>query len=1166
MPPQLTPEQHAAVYTHDRNLIVVAGAGSGKTYVLVQRFIALLQATDWPLKALVAITFTRKAAGEMRARVRTALEQHYRAAHDETDRARWAALMAEMDSARINTIHGLCAEILRANAAEARLDPDFEVLEDVDAALLLEQAIDDALNAAAETENHPALRLFGEYPVATLRATLTESLPAPEPLPMIPADLLAYWQAAYADDLRAYLTAYAETFTLPYDLRQVMESAPADDKLRALVEPMVTLTTRLSDTHEHAERLALLRQMAELKKASSTGSAKVWGDTLGDVKAWLAKAIEAAKGFDSIYGDPTSDFDARAAVLIPAWVALVSDAQARYTTLKESANGLDFDDLESRTAALLRDYPSVRARYTDEIRHLMVDEFQDTNQRQWEIVRLLAGDRHGALFVVGDPKQSIYAFRGADVSVFDDTRAAILAQGGQAVNLTQTFRTHRALVETFNTFFVATLQRQPSSVAYRYQVGFDAPMQSDRDAPCPQLAVELITIERDNLPERGGVDPREWEAYALAARLRDMVAEGRPVFDRRQNVLRPVRYGDVALLLRAMTHVNTYENALRALGVPFVTVAGRGYYGRQEVRDLLNLLQALYTPSDDLALAAALRSPLFGLSDDALYALRLPREHGAPVLPLWDALHAAESHPLLLVEEIERVRFAARTLSGLRQRSGRVSIAELLRAALHETGFLAALSALPDGDQRRGNVEKLMQKALIGGRVSLPDFVAYLRDMSAREVHEGDAALDAGDAVQLMTIHKSKGLEFPVVALAETSSTPSRMDRAAFSLEGLACKVIDENGESKNETQSYAWRRLKHVTAAREDAEQRRLLYVAMTRAADVLLVTAALSRKKDGELSIPSGSFYALIHHGELELTAGVKATTPQKPPTRRDLLPPRVPKAHPDDSAEFVPPLLREISITRDSQARYLSASHLEDLGAGDVVPEQRAYFYGRFRRQVLYDAPDEVKRLTQSETHKVLYRSRQIGEVVHRALQFWQLPNERYPKWNGHLRRLLVGYAWDVGLTISAKSRTIDNALKMLWRFRASPLYAEIMQAAAVYRELPFVYEHDGFIVRGVIDVLYRTPSGEWVVVDYKTSRVKSKLYNEPSDAELVAHAQRYHLQVGVYASAVYKRLGVYPRARIHYVQYNNPTVEVSEAAWRAALDRTLSERVRAVILGE
>ncbi len=1160
----LTPEQHDAVFTHDRNLIVVAGAGSGKTYVLVQRFIALLEATDWPLKALVAITFTRKAAGEMRARVRAALEQRYRVAPDEAQRARWAALMAEMDSARINTIHGLCAEILRANAAEARIDPDFEVLEDVSAALLKEQAIDDALATVADTPNHPALPLFSEYPVATLRESLAAQMPAPVPMPTPPDDLLAYWQAMYDADVRAYLDSHAETFALPHGLRHIVEAVPAEDKLRALVEPMLTLTDALTHAADTAERVALLEQMTTLKKAGNSGSAKVWGESLGEVKKWLNDVIDVARDFGKAYSAPASDSDARAAALIPAWVALLTEAQARYDALKESAGGLDFDDLESRTAALLRDYPSVRARYADEIRHLMVDEFQDTNQRQWDIVRLLANQRPGALFVVGDPKQSIYAFRGADVSVFDDTRAAILADGGQAITLARTFRTHRALVETFNTFFAKALTRDLSSPAYRYQVGFDAPMESDRTAPNPSPSVELITIERDRLPEQDDVDPREWEAYALASRLREMVTQGRVIFDRQQNAPRPVRYGDMALLLRAMAHVNTYENALRALGVPFVTVAGRGYYGRQEVRDLLNLLQALYTPSDNLALASALRSPLFGLSDDALYALRLPPETGAPVPLLWDALQAAEPHPLLPPDEVERVRFAAQTLRALTQQVGRVSIAALLRAALESTGFLATLSALPDGDQRRGNVEKLMQKALIGGRVALPDFVAYLRDMSAREIHEGDAALDAADAVQIMTIHKSKGLEFPVVALVDTASTSQRGDSGAFSLDGWACKLRDENGQGTPENQPYAWRRLKRISAAREDAEQRRLLYVAMTRAADVLLVTANLSRKADGNLSVPSGSFYALMHD-RLTVLDGVQVDTPTKPPTRRDLLPPRADKTHTPESGAFVPSLLADVPIARDSPARHLVASHLEDLGAAETVAEHRAHFYSRFRRHVLHDAPHQVQRVTDAQSQRARYTARQVGDIVHRALQFWQLPDSNIPTWNEQLRELLVGYAWDEGLNVTPHHRAINEAMIMLWRFRDSPLYTDILQAEAVYRELPFAYEHDGFTVRGVIDVLYRTASGEWVVVDYKTSRVKSTQRNEPTRAELIAHARRYHLQVGVYASAVYKRLGVYPRAMVHYVRYKHPTLEVSESAWRAALSLSLSERVRAAILG-
>lgn len=1165
----LTPEQHAAVTTHDHNLIVVAGAGSGKTYVLVQRFIALLQATDWPLKALVAITFTRKAAGEMRARVRAALEQHYRAAADADSQTRWAALMAEMDSARINTIHGLCAEILRANAAEARLDPDFTVLEEIDAALMLDQAVSDALNAAADLNGHASQVLFSEYPISTLRDTLKNVLPLSAPLPDVPADLLALWQADYLAQFRAYLERSAAVFTSPQAIYPLDDATRIKDKLYPYIETMLAHTQALMHAPDDTAKLEALHRIAAEKKPGGTGSKDAWGDAVTEIRAWLKGCIDCAKEFVNGYGSPSSETDARAAALLPAWVALVQEAQERYNALKDAANGLDFEDLEARTAALLRDFPNVRARYADEIRHIMVDEFQDTNHRQWDIVRLLAGDRAGGLFVVGDPKQSIYAFRGADVSVFEDTRQAILTRSGQSVDLKHTFRTHRGLIATFNTFFARALTRDESSIAYRYQVGFDVDMLSGRDAPCDEAAVELVLIDREKLKDGASVDAREWEAYALASRLRALVQQARPIYDRAIDAVRPVRYGDMALLLRSMTYVNIYEKALRALGVPFVTVAGRGYYDRQEVRDLLNLLQALYTPADELALAAALRSPLFGVSDEALYALRVTPADAPPV-PLWQSLmaHAAQPGPLMPPDQVEAVGFAYQTLHMLRQLSGRVTIAELLRAALRETGFLATLSALPDGDQRRSNVEKLMQKALVGGRIALPDFVAYLQDMNVSEVHEGDAALDAGDAVQIMTIHKSKGLEFPVVAMAETNATANRRERAHFSPEALACKVRDdESSRFKGENQPYAWRKLKQMTAAQEEAETLRLLYVAMTRAADLLILTASTKRNKDGELTASSGSFFAtLMQHG-VDSCVGVTSITPETPPHYRDLMPAPRPEASAGaDSADvFTPPLLGDIVIAQEARARYLSASNIEDLGAVDAVPEQSAYYRGRFRRQVLYDAPDEVKRPTDEMTSQ-RHVSVQLGEVVHRALQFWQVPSPTHASWNKRLAKMLVGYAWDAGLNLKASKRRLERAMEMLHRFRASSLYTEIEHAAVVYRELPFVYQHDDFIVRGIIDVLYRTPAGEWVIVDYKTSRVPSTVPGQPTDAELEKHARRYHLQVGVYASAVYKRLGVYPRTRVHYVQYDNPTVDVPEAAWRAALTRTLSQRVQAVILDE
>ena len=375
----------------------------------------------------------------------------------------------------------------------------------------------------------------------------------------------------------------------------------------------------------------------------NVGSAANWGgkDVLAEAKEALKFLRETATiALDEI-GDPI--IERKAADLLPLWERLLNRAQAAYRVAKDRERLLDFDDLERLTRNLLYRHPAVGARYRqNEFRHILVDEFQDTNAAQWDIVRGLADPAQpGSLFVVGDAKQSIYQFRGADVSVFEQVRGTIIAAGGGDVALVRSFRSHQRLIDAFNHLFKTILAKDPTSPVADYEIELGEPMTAFREqAPTEHPALELLLIDKGVVEGEDRAEQcRRWEAYEIARRLRHLVeVERRLVFDRVEKVHRPIGYGDVALLFQSMSNVNVYEDVFKAAGLPFVTVAGRGYYSRQEVWDLLNLLTALHNPADDLRVASALRSPLFNLSDDALLALRLRRDGNGKRLSLWDAL------------------------------------------------------------------------------------------------------------------------------------------------------------------------------------------------------------------------------------------------------------------------------------------------------------------------------------------------------------------------------------------------------------------------------------------------------------------------------------------------------------------------------------------------
>ena len=864
--------------------------------------------------------------------------------------------------------------------------------------------------------------------------------------------------------------------------------------------------------------------------------------------------------------------------------------QATYRQYKRDNSLLDFDDLERITANLLNDQ-SVQERYRNaEFKHLLVDEFQDTNDLQWDIIQSLASlDRGGSLFVVGDPKQSIYQFRGADVSVFNDVRDKISTNtAGKEVPLSQSFRTHQRLVDQFNELFSRILVRDEASPVKEFEVVLDKRMTASRKESPEQPVLECLLLDYQQRDETGEYitqhntnrklrypsgEMRRWEAYELAQHINAIINEKRPVFDKEKQEYRIAGYGDVAILFQSMSNVNIYENVFKSLAIPFMTVAGRGYYSRQEVWDMLDLLRTLHNPADNLSLATALRSPMFGFSDDMLFALRLiPNENPnkRDPMPLWDALSYACKNDVMGIREVDLplIDFAVSTLHDLRLIAGRVTISELIRQALARTGYLAMLTGLPDGARRRGNIEKLLQLAESSSKITLGKFSQYLADLTAREIREGEALLDSRGAVKMMTVHASKGLEFPIVILADASwsrgsagGTDTVMNDAKY---GLSCQVFDDT--QNKYIDGFAHRRNNQMQQLKEEAERKRLLYVAATRAQDYLIISGQVTRNSKGSWSV-GGWLKQLITALELDdMGHAIDQTSPFADDVIRVMMPPQPPPVdvlYADAQSEQnlwdyeanetdyppidpPPPLIDAIRIAPDAQIGHISATQLADLGGihHGSNHDQREYYRQRFRRRTLHDAAARVQDL--SADRKPQVSQRLIGEIVHEAIRYWHF--DLNPS---NYKEMLEGYAWQSGVRFEHElEEAVRRSRQLLTRFQQSAVFNWIQSARhdqrPLFMELPFIFRTDKRVIHGVIDVLFQKPDGSWVIVDYKTSNVVDKNYD--------THARRYHLQVGVYAAAVQQQLGsqIIPQTHIHYIRHDT-TVFVPTQAWQAELSQ-------------
>ena len=756
-------------------------------------------------------------------------------------------------------------------------------------------------------------------------------------------------------------------------------------------------------------------------------------------------------------------------------------------------------------------------------------------------------------------------------------------EAGLSLPLSTSFRSHRPLVEQFNALFAEILEPDESSPVKQYEVVFDQPMRAFRDkAPAlPAITVQLLeSEERDEDGEyvlgrsgrrqsRNRDDMRRWEAYEIARHIKRLVDEKCPVYDKRTGETRAMQYRDVAVLFQSMTKLPLYEEVFKSQEIPYLAVAGRGYFDRQEVWDLLDLLRFLHNPADNLALATVLRSPIFAFSDDLLFALRLQGEEDAesPMPPpLWRALHAAAEEPLpgVTAADLPLISHALDTLGELQRLAGRVTISELLRRALTLTNYLAILTGLPDGDRRRGNIEKLLGLAEDSGKITLGKFSQYLADLSAREAREGEALLEPGNAVRLMTVHASKGLEFALVVLADASW--ERGGRGAQTLQldptyGLSCSVY--SAESNTYESGYAHRRNLKLQALKEAAERKRLLYVAATRAQDYLLISGAVKQNKDGalhgrgwlKLLLPALDLSEAPREAdELRQFAGhrLRIRMPLAPPTPARLQPSAGASetlwdfnADQESYAPLMPPLMNPLPEYSKLGPRHITATQIAHLGAfrHDDSAESRRHFGRRFRDIASTGMSEDDYELTISPRR---HWERRIGRIVHELLRFAKFSAEVTIS-----DQMIRAIAWESGLTRSADLPPAMREVRALLReYRMSEAQRWITEARAadrpLYTELPFTLRTEARVIHGVMDVLLRRSNDEWVIIDYKTSRVAKRAYTE--------HAKRFRLQLGIYAAAAKEQLCLakHPQTYIHYLR-GNQMIELSGDDCQRELDR-------------
>ncbi|MEB3828897.1 UvrD-helicase domain-containing protein [Phormidium sp. CCY1219] len=792
----LTEKQQIAAY-FPGSVAVTAGAGTGKTYMLTERYLYHLRQQELSPLEVVAVTFTEKAAAELRSRIRTLAAQELSDRFD---------ILAELEAAQIGTLHALCARICREHPEAAAVPADFTILDEIEGILWMEERLELALERLPEW-------IYQAIPYSKLMRSLQGLLQDP---------LTA--QRALAKGKEDWLPLVEEK------RQQAREALLNDETLHDCQAVLNHYVGKPEDKLEKQGRQVALKAIADLEAGQDTSAAlekiakiKL---TVGSKKNWesgaLEKVKEAIKQLRSVVNDSlkaglinlqTGEADEQLLKQLPALREAFTQVKSELDAEKRRARVLDYADLEVHALEALK-HAEVREYYHSRWQAFLVDEFQDTNPIQGEVLQALT--QKATLTIVGDVKQAIYGFRRADVEVFETWRSRIVDAGGCEVILDTSFRTHAGLISQINTVFAPVLARLHQDLTAARQ-----------DVPhCgPHLQVYGVKAEKGILKR----DRQRVEARHIARVLKEMLDSKMTVWDKQTRELRAIAPGDIAILSRAWAPLELYGEALSSVGIPVALAGGDNLLDTREAKDALALLRFLADPADDLALVALLRSPFFAVSDRVLFQL-------AQTLPKdkiwWQHLKTGDNR---------EVRNAVKVLRQLLGARASEPPTRLLQLSDRLTGYSGAIANLPGAERRMADwrgFEALVRQLERGAG----DVFGVVRRL--KQLTDGDRVkvprlpLEGTNAVALTTIHGAKGLEWPVVVVPDLTRQQRNTTEAVYFDPGFGVALTGEN-DAGEVVKPALYVCLEQWQQEREEAEAVRLLYVALTRARDRLLLTA---------------------------------------------------------------------------------------------------------------------------------------------------------------------------------------------------------------------------------------------------------------------------------------------------------------------------------------
>ena len=1212
-----TESQQQAIHATGSDILVAAAAGSGKTAVLVQRIIEKIMNTDHPvdIDRLLVMTFTNAAAAEMRTRIGEALEKELTRQHDSVYLRRQISLLGK---AKISTIHSFCIDIVRSHFYLLDLDPGFRIASETERALLLDEAIQQLMEKEySDSDNELFLRVVNSFTsdrsderITTLLTKLFEAaLSHPNPEKWLTA-LVAPYQIEPTDqitDISIYPLILADIQFLLSGAMNCLHEAkrlcllPDGPQLlsETIEQDIIRLEqfqTAIKEDWQLARDLVAAGLFSRAKAIKAGTCNSVLKERAGMLRNEAKEQLQTISKRYFAYDPGVYLQDIQTMTPVIGKLAdLVKQLHVIFTNLKRVRNVVDFSDVEHLALQVLLEhkddgtviYSDVAKAYQDYFAEVLIDEYQDTNQVQEAILQAVTKNlpESGNLFMVGDVKQAIYRFRLADPSLFMKKYEQFSKPeaAGKQIDLNQNFRSRTEVLDGTNYLFQQLMDQQVGEIDYhedaRLYLGANYP--ADQAKSIEVCLLDMTTVEAEDAALTEHSEDEEqlsnarFEAQEMAKSIKKMMTDQTMVYDLKRQEYRPLEYRDIVILHRSKAWYPEIVDVFRQFEIPIYAEARSGYFDTVEVSNMLQLLQLIDNSYQDIPLASVLRSPIVGLTSEELAQIRLL----APKAPFYEAVKLATTSTGVTQTLQTKVALFLKKLAKWTSESKHMSVANLIWAIYRDSYYLDFVAGLPRGKERQANLLGLYNRANEFEKSSFSGifrFLRFIERLRARGDDLGEVASigEQENVIRLMSIHASKGLEFPVVLLGGLGKNFNKMDlHSAYIWDqtfGIAVKYVDPERRVMRDTL------FRHVLQNRKQlemiSEEMRILYVAMTRAKEKLILFAttknvekyveqwALHQQNSDWLlaahTRASARNYlewlgpALMRHANVteQLQASftqnyddgqyVDKVTDHPSKWQLRLIQQTVAISEREKESAGLKQELQqfeqvaETSSKRDQviaqmrwQYPFIESTKLKAKQSVTEIKRLSLELDERVGEDLLISGTGQLNRrenLAQPGfLHEKSITAAERGTIMHLVMEHIDLTKEiSFDMITEQLDKLVR-----LQLLTAAQAKVVDR--KQILQFYQSEIGQRLINAKKSWREVPFslmlpiieVYPHwqestdEKILVQGIIDCMFLNERDELVLVDYKTDRIFGSFVEAKQDLY-----KRYQKQIALYAQAI------------------------------------------------